>query len=37
MTKVVCSILKCHYNDGGVCGLDKIKVSKLGCVNVKTY
>jgi len=37
MTKVACKIWKCKYNKDGCCTMDKINISKLGCINVKTY
>ena len=37
MTKVECKIWKCETNDNGFCTLSKIKISKLGCIDVQTY
>lgn len=37
MPRVKCKIYKCEYNEDGCCKQDKITISKLGCIDVKTY
>ena len=35
MTGIICTIWKCQHNDNGVCTKEKIRMTKLGCVDVK--